>query len=81
MGKFAEGVPEHMFIQIPEQVEGFHANVGSLQSSCNPATVLIAVNVSGSTTNEGFVHFDFAVIAAHLEDRAVFAWQAGCGEA
>jgi len=31
--QFAEVVPEHLFVQIPEQMELFHAHVGSLESA------------------------------------------------
>ncbi len=35
--QFAEVVPEHLFVQIPEQMELFHAYVGSLESALEQA--------------------------------------------
>jgi len=35
--QFAEVVPEHLFVQIPEEVKLFHAHVGSLESALEQA--------------------------------------------
>src|SRR6266700_3015977 len=47
--QFAEVVPEHLFVQIPEQVELFHAYVGSFEAALEQAPEVfesVGVNLS-----------------------------------
>jgi len=37
MQHLAEVVPEHLFVQIPEQVERLHADIGSLEAALQEA--------------------------------------------
>jgi hypothetical protein len=51
-----------------------HAEYSSLvfgASFSNPATVFLAVHVSGSAADEGFVYLDFAIVATEFEDGAI----------
>jgi len=57
--QFSEVVPEHLFVQIPEQVELFHAHIGSLESALEQApevfesvSVNLPVNVFFGVVND-----------------------------
>src|SRR5260370_4749336 len=56
--QFPVVVPEHLFVQIAEQVKGFHAHIGSLESALEktpevfePVGMDASVNVSLSVVN------------------------------
>lgn len=59
VSKFPKVIPEHLFIQIPEQVERFHAHVGSLDSTLEQTPevfesvgVNLSINVRLSMVND-----------------------------
>src|SRR6266478_3279628 len=67
MGKFAEVVPEHLFIQIPEQVEGFYAHVGSFQSALEQAPEILKPVSVDLSANVAFRMVDNFVSEVFLE--------------
>ena len=49
MSQFSEVIPEHLFVQIPEQMERLHAHIGSFQSALEQAPEVfesVGVNLS-----------------------------------